>query len=307
VNLATALDRCVRQGVRTLRGESVVVANGREFPIGVTTTFIDDVSTNIRTATAIFQDISDQRLADTLRLRAERLEGIAELSASLAHEIRNPLASIRRAVEQLARMPRETDDERTLATLVMRESDRLSRLLADFLDFARVRVSQTCPVDVGEVVRGAARLVSAHPDARHSVYVTCAVPPETLVVAGDADLLHRAIFNLMLNAVQASPPGGEVTVEVVGGEFGSFVLSKDLGECVAVCVTDTGPGIPTEIRDRLFDPFITTKAQGSGLGLAVVHRAIEAHRGHVLMKSGPDGTRFTVLLPRAAEQIAGAV
>jgi two-component system, NtrC family, sensor histidine kinase PilS len=307
--LASALDRCVQSRIRTLRGESVVHADGRDFPIGVTTTYMDDASTSGRTATAIFQDISDQKQTDALRLRAERLEGIAELSASLAHEIKNPLASIRSAVEQLSHMPRETDDERTLAGLVMRESDRLSRLLSDFLDFARVRVSQTLPVNVGEVARDAARLAGAHPDARGGVSVICVVPTdEALMISGDEDLLHRAIFNLTLNAVQASPPGGEVTLEVRLGDIGSRALSSDPDDrCVTVRVTDHGQGIPPEIRDRLFDPFITTKAHGSGLGLAVVHRAIEAHRGLVLVDSESSGTRFTVLLPRASSQLAGAV
>ena len=93
------------------------------------------------TATAIFQDISDQKRLDTLNARAERLEAVAELSASLAHEIKNPLAAIRSAVETLGRSPRSNADERTLADLIVRESDRLSRLLSEFLDFARVRVA----------------------------------------------------------------------------------------------------------------------------------------------------------------------
>jgi two-component system sensor histidine kinase PilS (NtrC family) len=298
--LAEALERSVRDRVRTTRGEGVIAVAGKRLAIGVTTTYTDgDGLRTDRTATAIFQDISDQKRMEVLRLRAERLEGVAELSASLAHEIRNPLASIRSAVEQLARSPFSGPDEQTLARLVMRESDRLSRLLSEFLDFARVRVTRTQPLDLAILGESALRLVEASPNRPDGVRLVIDAVPEEHVVEGDEDLLHRAVFNLLLNAVQASPPGGEVRLEVgaalpehLGGtrfEYGAAMLS----------VADEGPGIPVEIRDRLFDPFFTTKPGGSGLGLAVVHRAIEAHRGLVFVDSNGSGTRFTVVLPRA--------
>ena len=302
--LATALERTVVDRVRTTRGEGIVVTPGRRFHIGVTTTYMEGQGRQARrTATAIFQDISDQKRIELIRLRAERLEGVAELSASLAHEIKNPLASIRSAVEQLARLPKATEDEQTLTALVLRESDRLSRLLSEFLDFARVRVARTDPVDIGKVARHAANLASAHPDRKEGVSVTCAIAEGVdVTVDGDEDLLHRAVFNLVLNAVQATPDGGEVRVEAMpaAAEHVPTGIGYESRAAVALRVTDTGPGIPAEIRDRLFDPFFTTKPGGSGLGLAVVHRAIEAHRGYVLVDTTPRGTRFTIVLPRSA-------
>ena len=299
--LARALDQSVSHRVRTTRGEGMVTAGGVSYPIGVTTTYMEgDGQRTDRTATAIFQDISDQKRMDSLRLRAERLEGVAELSASLAHEIKNPLASIRSSVEQLGRLPHQTDDERTLSELVMRESDRLSRLLTEFLDFARVRVSHTGSVDLAELARGAAQLAEAHPD-RGNVCIECTAPDDdSVVVQGDEDLLHRAVFNLLLNATQASPPGGTVRVAVAAMTPEQLPMGvRYEGGSVSLRVSDEGSGIPLEIRDRLFDPFFTTKAGGSGLGLAVVHRAIEAHRGMVFLDSGARGTTFTVILPRA--------
>lgn len=297
--LAHALVQSVTERIRTTRGEGIVTAGGRSFPIGVTTTYTEgDGQRTDRTATAIFQDISDQKRIDTLRLRAQRLEGVAELSASLAHEIKNPLASIRSSVEQLAKMRQESADQQTLSGLVLRESDRLSRLLTEFLDFARVRVSRTGSVDVAEVVRGATRLVEAHPDRSHVRLVCTAPDDESLVVQGDEDLLHRAVFNLILNAAQASPDGGTVRVDVMAMAPDQLPMGVRYDEgSVAVRVTDDGPGIALEIRDRLFDPFFTTKPGGSGLGLAVVHRAIEAHRGMVFLDSNARGTTFTVILP----------
>ena len=298
--LAEAIQRSVADHVRTTRAEGTITSASGRIHVGVTTTYTegDGLRTN-RTTTAIFQDISDVKRMETLRLRAERLEGVAELSAALAHEIKNPLASIRSAIEQLSTIPHVTDDEKTLSGLVIRESDRLARLLTEFLDFARVRVARTDRVDVAEIVRGAATLVSSHPDRRDGVRVTCAISNGALIVEGDEDLLHRAVFNLTLNAVQASPANGEVRIEAttLDGDHMPFGAGFEAGS-VAVRVSDEGPGIAADIRERLFDPFFTTKPGGSGLGLAVVHRAIEAHRGLVFFDSPGKGARFTVILPR---------
>jgi len=305
--LAQAVRRSVVDRIRTMRAEGTVTTPTRAFSVGVTTTYTegDGLRTN-RTTTAIFQDISDQKRLEALRLRAERLEGVAELSAALAHEIKNPLASIRSAIEQMSRMPRVGDDERTLSQLVIRESDRLARLLTDFLDFARVRVVRTEAVNIGAIIRGAATLASSHPDRRDGVRVTCFVREDSrLTVEGDEDLLHRAIFNLTLNAVQASPIGGEVRLEAspTSDDERAALGAPFDGGGVTVRVSDDGPGIPQDIRDRLFDPFFTTKPGGSGLGLAVVHRAIEAHRGLVFFDSAGRGARFTVLLPRGRSPV----
>jgi len=305
--IAQSLRRSLTDRVRTARAEGTVANADRQFPIGVTTTFTagDGVRT-MSTTTAIFQDISDQKRLDALRLRAERLEGVAELSAALAHEIKNPLASIRSAIEQLSRIPRANEDERTLSGLVMRESDRLARLLSEFLDFARVRVTRIAPVNVAEIARNAGTLAESHPDAEGGVRVRCEVSAgDSMIVQGDEDLLHRAIFNLALNAVQVSPPGAEVLIEIepLGGEQIPMGPAFESGG-IAVRITDHGPGIPEEIRERLFDPFFTTRPGGSGLGLAVVHRAIEAHRGIVFHDRPGSETRFTVMLPRAQNAAA---
>ena len=298
--LSEALERSVRERLRTNRAEGTVMVAGREFPIGVTTTHMEDPDGNL-SATAIFQDISDSKRMESLRLRAEKLEGIAELSASLAHEIKNPLASIRSSVEQLGKMPHPGKDEQVLASLVMRESDRLSRLLTEFIDFARVRVARRDPVDVSDVVRGAAQLANNHPDRRDGVRVDCIVPSEPVILSGDEDMLHRAVFNLALNAVQASPAQSKVTIEVNAEAKEGVASDPRFSQgAVEIRVSDHGSGVPEEIRDRLFSPFTTTKPQGSGLGLAVVQRAVEAHKGLVLLDSDSTGTRVTILLPRAA-------
>ncbi|MDQ8154238.1 MAG: ATP-binding protein [Gemmatimonadota bacterium] len=298
--VGNALDQALRDRVHLSRAEGYLTRDGVAFPMGVTTTSDPGDGEHVpRTATAIFQDISDQKRLEQLNLRAQRLEAVAELSASLAHEIRNPLASIQSAVEQMSRRPAATDDERTLGNLIVRESGRLSRLLTEFLDFARVRVTRMEPVDLGQITRGAAALALAHPGKAEGVHLDVQVPSAPLPFLGDEDLLHRALFNLVLNAMQASPAGSPVTVTaraVVRAQLPSGV-SFDHGG-MEIVIADRGPGIDPNVAERLFEPFSTTKPGGTGLGLAVTHRAIEAHRGYVLVDSDREGTRFTVLLPQ---------
>jgi two-component system sensor histidine kinase PilS (NtrC family) len=309
--LADLLERAAKDLVRTNRAEARIRRQGSELEIGVTTTVAEDTGPEgTPAATAIFQDISDSKRITALNVRAERLQAVAELSASLAHEIRNPLAAIRSATEQLARMqvPSGTErdvDQQTLHDLVVRESDRLSRLLADFLDFARARVSQLQPVALGELVRRSALLAAAHPDRQPGVSVDVFVTPDLPEVDGDEDLLHRAVFNLVLNAVQVVGPEGRVRVTVGwhDPEREGSAPTAITGDLLAITVSDDGPGIPAEMRDRLFEPFVSARPGGSGLGLPVVHRAVEAHRGIVLVDALDPGTRFTLVLPASRATI----
>jgi two-component system, NtrC family, sensor histidine kinase PilS len=299
--LADTLDHSVRDHSNAMRAEGEVIRIDRTFPFGVTTTSAaGDGAAVGPSTTAIFQDISDQKRLEQLNLRAQRLEAVAELSASLAHEIKNPLASIRSAVEQMSARPVATNDEKTLGNLIVRESDRLSRLLSEFLDFARVRVTRREPVDVAAVVRGAAALAGTHPARTEHVTLDVDVSAGSLMVLGDDDLIHRAVFNLALNAVQASRPNERVRIVAAIATPDQLPRGVPFPHgAVAVQIIDEGPGIPAQVQDRLFEPFTTTKTGGSGLGLAIAHRAIEAHRGVMLVDTNERGTRFTVLLPRA--------
>ncbi len=236
-----------------------------------------------------------------LSVRAERLEGVAELSASLAHEIKNPLASIRSAVEQLSKMPRASEDEKILSGLVQRESDRLARVLTEFLDFARTGVTRMRQLNITEIARNAARLVSSQPGIAPGVRVREFFPSAPMQIEGDEDLIHRAVYNLLLNAMQASPPNGVVRLE--GGELEAHQLPAGhkafANGAYAIQVIDRGPGIDPEIRDRLFDPFVTTKPGGSGLGLSIVQRAVQAHGGLITASAPGEETRFTLVIPKS--------
>jgi two-component system, NtrC family, sensor histidine kinase PilS len=287
----------IRSGRKISRGEGIVAHHGgRSFPIGLSTTTFRQEAQEAPSVTAIFTDISDLKEVQELQARAERLESVAALSASLAHEIRNPLASIRSSVEQLARASHADEDERFLAALIVRESDRLSRLLSEFLDFARVRATQLVPVDVHAIVTAVVRLIQAHPECRPDAEIV--IEGRRTMMEGDEDLLHRVINNLVLNAVQAARGPIRVAVSVASVAAGEIPHGTNLEHAVRLQVRDDGPGIPEEIRDRLFDPFVSGRAGGSGLGLAIVQRAVEAHRGLVLVDSEPGtGTTFTIFLP----------
>lgn len=293
--LAGAIRTAIDERRRSYRAEGVVEAGGRRYPIGLTTNVLDG-RTDHPAVTAIFRDLSDQKRLDELKMRTERLEAVAELSASLAHEIKNPLASIRSSVEQLARSTQAGEDERFLGQLVVRESDRLSRLLNEFIDFARVRVTEARPVDLARVIASALEVVRRHPDCRESAEFV--VQAEGVEVEGDEDLLHRVVANLVLNAVQAATGPVRITIEARPARAPELPAGVSLEAPVLLRVSDTGPGIPLDLRDRLFDPFVTGRVGGSGLGLAIVQRAVLAHQGLVFVEStAGHGTAFTILLP----------
>ncbi len=302
--LLEAVTMGIRKGRRVARGEGTALrADGRRVPIGLSTTTFVRPSEDLPSVTAIFTDISDLQQIQALHLRAERLEAVAALSASLAHEIRNPLASIRSSVEQLARVNREDPDERVLGDLIVRESDRLSRLLGEFLDFSRVRASHFESVDLTAVVKRAAELVREHPDTGPGVEIV--VRGDSLEIEADEDLLHRICTNLLLNAVQAMNGAGRIEAVVDRprpGELGpgagaGTAAGAEVENPARLRVRDDGPGIDAELMPRLFEPFVSGRPGGSGLGLAIVQRAVQAHRGVVTVESAPrEGTTFTILL-----------
>jgi two-component system sensor histidine kinase PilS (NtrC family) len=301
---APGLGTVIRRTAATrqpVRRYEIRMRNGAEERVlGVRTTLLERAE--MPWVTAVFQDITDSRQIEDLLRRTERLQAVAELGASLAHEIKNPLASIRSAVEQLGGSNVKSEHDKTiLSRLVVTESDRVSRLLSEFMEFSRVEVRRRSEVDVAKLTADAIRLVAQHPDAMGGAQIDYQAPKESIVVDGDPDLLHRAVFNLVLNAVQHSGDGGKVNVElsrVTKRDVPASVLSA---ASVKLLVRDSGPGIPEEEIPRIFDPFFTTRVGGTGLGLAMVHRAVEAHEGTILVDGHEgSGAQFTVYLPKQA-------
>ncbi len=221
--------------------------------------------------------------------RADRLTALGELSAGMAHEIRNPLGSIRGTAEILKDAFDPTDRRYEFAQILIKEADRLNRVVQDFLAFAR-----PAPVERGRFpIREALEeviLLTAQQAAKAGVVT--AVEGEGGAVAADREQLKQAFLNLVLNAIQAMPQGGRLTMalESTGGE-------------VLVRFTDTGQGIASAHLDRVFNPFFTTRPGGTGLGLAITHRIVQGNGGRLEVSSELGvGTTFTMALPRAAEE-----
>ena len=296
--LTDALRRSMN-GLRPVSRQTAAVKRPTgDLILGISTTVLESREGEGPSVTAIFQDITDLERIQALNRRNERLEAVAELSASLAHEIKNPLASIRSAVEQFdsPNLPRE--DRALLQRLVLSESDRLSRLLNEFLDFSVMSLKAKARVDFNQVVRQAVALVKQHPDCVEGIRIEEEGLEGRLIIPGDADLLHRLVFNLILNAVQFSGAAGTVQISVENRSGEGPLPGSTVSQPVCLSVRDSGPGIPPEDIGRIFAPFYTTRKGGSGLGLAVVHRAVQAHGGAVYAESVPaGGTRLVVRLP----------
>lgn len=262
--------------------------------------------------TLVLQDLRPVRQLEELRTQADRLQAVAELAASLAHEIRNPLASIQSAVDQLTSREDPDPSGKRLGALVRRESDRLDRLLGEFTDFAGIAEVQPEPVDVRDLLEEVVE-VSREDPAADGVRLEFQVE-EVDRVQGDPDLLHRALLNLVLNAMQAwqesradGDPG--LTVDIAAESMPPEVVPPRvvMDDAVRILVRDDGPGIPSEDLDRIFDPFFSRRQGGTGLGLSIVYRTVRAHGGSITVSSTVgEGTTFELALPRRVEERRGA-
>jgi PAS domain S-box-containing protein len=296
--MSSVLETSLATGEPMARFKSVADRDGGGMVLGISTTVLEREATTAPSVTAIFQDITHQERVNLLNRRAERLEAVAELSASLAHEIKNPLASIRSAIEQLSGSSLDAPDRKVLERLVVSESERLSRLLSDFIDFSVLQKGRSGEVDLAALARDCITLVGKHPDMSVGIRILEEGLDREILVPGDSDLLHRAVFNLLLNAAQFAGPAGIVRVQLEDPDECGLSVGADLKSPVCLKVADSGPGVDPNDVARIFDPFFSGRIGGSGLGLAVVHRAVEAHGGTVMVEEGPEGgAEFRVFLP----------
>ncbi len=304
--LLALLQQALEDGITLRRGEVSALRKDQRITLGVSTTMRAEPD-HPTVVTAIFQDITDLEKLAVLNRRNERLKAVAELSAAMAHEIKNPLASIRSAVEQFSRPSLKDEDAGTLRQMIVRESDRLSRLLSDFIDFSRVRIGQLDSIGLDELLSDCVTVVERHPEAVDRGVTIRHTPDSTgITIPADLDLLHRALFNLILNAVQFSPDHG--VVEVAVQDLRDVrTPGVDVMHPIHIRIRDSGPGVPEGLAARIFDPFFTTRTGGSGLGLSVVHRAVEAHRGIILVDHWEEGAEFNLYLPGAERPAAVAL
>jgi two-component system, NtrC family, sensor histidine kinase PilS len=239
-----------------------------------------------------FQDVTRlHELAQTVR-RNERLAALGRMAASVAHEIRNPLAAISGSAELLGSADLDAEDQRLLA-VIRRESTRLGRLIEELLAFTRPRVPEPARVNLEVACREATEAFAADPSNR-TVEVSIERAPDTspsdLASTLDPAQLGQVLWNLMRNAAEAMQGEGVIVVR----------LRSDR-ERNSIEVVDDGPGIPPEHLESVFDPFFTTKTTGTGFGLAIVHRIVEDNGGTITVSSEPGATTFRITFPRASE------
>ncbi|MCX6356676.1 MAG: ATP-binding protein, partial [Candidatus Aureabacteria bacterium] len=233
------------------------------------------------------KDISETKGLEQRLFQSEKLAAIGTLAAGVAHEIRNPLGIMKTSADMIRRNAPEGGENRQLAEFLIEEVDRLNRVVTRLLDFAKPSMADIAPCDVHDVLDRALALAGPPHWIREAGVVRLydrALPP----VAGDRGQLCQVFLNLILNAVQAMDGEGSLTLATARGD----------GKTVTVRISDTGKGIDEKILPNIFDPFFTTRESGSGLGLAVAYRIIEAHKGRIEVASAPGkGTTVTVSLP----------
>ncbi len=281
---------------------------GEALHLGIATYILTDARGAPSGHVMIFQDVSDVVEMEAELRRSERLAAVGELSASIAHEIRNPLAAISGSVQMLRR---EADslagavEAKRLMGIVLRETDRLNRLIMDFLQYARPGPLHIEPVCLESVVAEVLEVFRSILPENLRVVLNV---PQALAVRADAAQLRQILWNLTLNACQAMPEGGSLCLEAeaVAEPTPQEARSSRRNELeekktwVEITVRDQGVGISPEALDHVFDPFFTTKPEGSGLGLATVHRIVEEHGGSIRLESLVDrGTEIRIWLPLA--------
>jgi len=245
----------------------------------------------------IFQDLTRLREMEEALRRDERMKALGELSVGIAHEIRNPLASISGSIQLLKDDLAVSGDDKRLMEIILRETDRLNRLITDYLLFAKPAKELRELVDISSIISETIEVFRNCPEAS-KITIEESVAG-SFRMYGDPRQLGQVFWNLFLNAAHAMEDGGTLTVRAEYTRQGKNMLRRDEGAgFVEVMVADTGKGISPDDIGRVFDPFFSTKDKGTGLGLSIVHRIIESHNGAIEVASSEGrGTVFRILLP----------
>ncbi|MGA7525451.1 MAG: HAMP domain-containing sensor histidine kinase [Acidobacteriaceae bacterium] len=255
---------------------------------------LDEVGALARSFNNMTRQLTEQR--DRL-VQTERVAAWRELARRLAHELKNPLFPLQITVENMVRarhLPAKEFDEvftESAATLQI-EIANLKTIIGRFSDFSKMPKPQAIEMDARESVRRVVKLYGPALEEKH-IQLGTSIASEPLPILGDSELLHRALSNLVLNAMDAMPKGGTLTISIARA-----------GEVARIAIADTGEGMTPEERERLFTPYYTTKQHGTGLGLAIVQSVIADHNGTIAVESAEGGgTRFVIGLPLEEEKV----
>jgi signal transduction histidine kinase len=288
---ATVLARRMAEPLRALdRGVSAVAAGDYRHRVPVSGA--DEIGKLGQAFNSMAQRLERLQQLERQVRRRERLSALGEVALGIAHEVRNPLSIIRNSAEIVRRDLQATDFDTKLIGYVVEETDRINKLIEDFLSFAKPvppRLALLRPIEVAERVSDFARQLLDE----HAITVTLDDQAPGVTVAADRDQLFQAVLNLVLNAIEAMPQGGTLTV-----------VQRRSGAELVLAFDDTGPGVPADMVERVFNPFFTTKPKGTGLGLAKVYGVMESLGGGVECRNHPDGgAQFLLRFPLRVEDL----
>jgi two-component system sensor histidine kinase PilS (NtrC family) len=267
------------------RIEETAEYGGRKKVIGLTVSRMRDAKGKDTGFIGSFQDLTElKRMAEEIKQK-EKWAAIGELSANIAHEIRNPLASLKSSVEMLREDATPTEKKDTLMSIALSETDRLNRIISDFLTYSRPSSLDVQDCDLRSILDKTLDLLGNKQSQGVTIVKNYSGPLE---IKADSLKLEQVFLNLGLNALESMPQGGSLEVSASGQD-----------DNVEITFTDTGGGIPGNEHEKVFYPFFTTKAEGTGLGLSIAHRIIEDHNGRITLNSNPrGGATFSILMPR---------
>ena len=287
-NLASALMNDLATRVQHPRKEiEILNADRTSIPLGLSTSPLTEDGGMLRGLIAIFSDLTDAKLLEGKVRAADRLAAVGELSASIAHEIRNPLAAISGSVEVLDGELQLKGENSRLMQLIVKESHRLSRILSEFLLYAKIDRPIYNKVELCHLVNEVIRILYHQPSFHENMKINFEADESIIYVVGDEDLIKQLLLNLAVNACEA--------FEVKGDQLTFRIAADPADGAVKLYVQDNGPGIPTENMKRIYEPFYSTKKQGTGLGLAIVHRVCVVLQLDISINSQLDeGTTFMI-------------
>jgi two-component system sensor histidine kinase PilS (NtrC family) len=263
-DLAENLINVLKYKEHSQRNEvNIIDGSGKSIPLGISTSLLADDVGDIRGVIAIFQDLTETKKLEEKMRAADKLAAVGELSAAIAHEIRNPLAAISGSIELLKSALEVSNENQRLMDLIMRESNRLNNILSDFLLYARADRLVFNRIELCRLVSDVLEVIK-HQESFHSnIDLKFRSTESFFYVYGDENHLKQILINLVINAYQA--------IDNLPGEI-SLIIEKEINGKMVMKITDDGPGIDPQIRSKIFDPFFSTKKDGTGLGLAIVQR-----------------------------------
>jgi len=277
---------------------------GKRLYLGFSISPLTDPAGSLIGHTLIFQDITKIKEMEDQMKRVDKMAAVGLLAAGMAHEIRNPLASLSGSIQMLKSELTLDQSQQQLMEITLRESERLNALITDFLLFAQPPQTHKMPWEIRKIIEETIELFTHSPSFHEGIRIRRPSVRDDTQVLIDPDQMKQVFWNLLINAGQAMSDGGEIRIDLDKGNeaFWGAILPlptpRTGKDWVRISITDSGEGIPPKEKEKIFEPFFTTKERGTGLGLSIVHKIVENHNGVIKVESEiGKGSTFTIFLP----------